>query len=47
LNVLPVLPLSTVLTKLHDDSWAACMSTTSVMLYLPHFSKTNVRKIIV
>ena len=29
--MLPVLPLSAVLTKLHDDSWAACMSTTSVM----------------
>jgi hypothetical protein len=29
--VLSVLPFHAVLPKLHDDSWAACMSTTSVM----------------
>ena len=29
--MLPELPFSAVLTKQHDDSWAACMSTTSVM----------------
>ena len=31
MNVLPVLPFSAVLTKLHDDNWAACMRTTSVV----------------